>query len=183
MLHDIQLCGSLKVDGVVFGALTADGQVDVRTTAELVATAKQLGLDVTFHRAFDMCCDLRVALEALIRLGVPRVLTSGGCATASEGCSVLQQLVAQSAGRIGILGAGGIRANNVAHIIQQTGVTEIHSSAKRLVQSCMLFRPSAPQLTSLCSATAASDWEWGIADEGAVQDIVSIVSSKQVSTC
>lgn len=42
MLHDIQLCGSLKVDGVVFGALTADGQVDVRTTAELVATAKQL---------------------------------------------------------------------------------------------------------------------------------------------
>lgn len=55
--------------------------------------------------------------------------------------------------------------------------------ACRLVQSCMLFRPSAPQLTSLCSATAASDWEWGIADEGAVQDIVSIVSSKQVSTC
>lgn len=42
------------------------------------------GLDVTFHRAFDLCHGLGTALDQLISLGVPRVLTSGGCPTAME---------------------------------------------------------------------------------------------------
>lgn len=61
MLRDIELCRSVGVDGVVIGCLTADGDVDIPAMKRLLEAAK--GMDVTFHRAFDMCRDPRKALE------------------------------------------------------------------------------------------------------------------------
>ncbi len=84
--------------GVVFGCLTAEGHVDeVRTTA-LVAAARPLG--VTFHRAFDMVENHDAALDALIRCGVDRVLTSGGALTGIAGLPVLRRLQARANGKI-----------------------------------------------------------------------------------
>jgi copper homeostasis protein CutC len=51
MLRDIALARSLDADGIVIGALTAAGDVDVRTVHQLVDAAGSML--VTFHRAFD----------------------------------------------------------------------------------------------------------------------------------
>ena len=82
MQEDIRLAKELGADGVVFGCLTAEGNIDCRHTEELVRLARPM--KVTFHRAFDMCRDARKSLEELIGLGVERVLTSGQEASCME---------------------------------------------------------------------------------------------------
>jgi len=69
-------------------------------------------------------------LEQAIRLGFSRILTSGGAATAPEGAAQIARYVAQARGRIAILPGGGINASNVAQLVRDTGVTEVHFSVK-----------------------------------------------------
>ncbi len=69
---------TIGADGVVFGILTLDGEVDKERTRGLVERARPL--NVTFHRAFDLSCDPYQAMEDLIDLGVDRLLTSGQAA-------------------------------------------------------------------------------------------------------
>ena len=125
MLDDIARARSLGAAGVVVGALGADGRVDRAAMERLVAAAGPMS--VTFHRAFDVVPDRIAALEALIPLGVDRVLTSGGAPTAEAGVPELKRLVDRAAGRIGILAAGRIRAANVPAIVRATGVREVHA--------------------------------------------------------
>jgi copper homeostasis protein len=87
-------------------------------------------LPLTFHRAFDECPDPGQALETVIALGVTRVLTSGGAATAPQGAATIAKLVRRAAGRIGILAGGGITADNVAELVRTSGVREVHLSTK-----------------------------------------------------
>jgi copper homeostasis protein len=115
--------------GFVFGALNADGTIDAPTAQALVAASA--GAPVTFHKAFDETTDLPAALDTLMALGVNRVLTSGGASTAAAGRAMLRALVAQSAGRITILGGGGVRAHNLRALLAETGVPEVHLRAMR----------------------------------------------------
>jgi copper homeostasis protein len=85
---------------------------------------------MTFHRAFDACVDLAAALLCLIDLGVDRVLTSGGARTAPEGAERIDRLVRQAERRIEIVAGGGIEGGNVARLVKETGVREVHLSAK-----------------------------------------------------
>ena len=71
-----------------------------------------------------------VSLERLIDLGVDRVLTSGGARTAPEGVERIRQLVIQAQGRIEILAGGGIDGDNVARLVRDTGVREVHFSVR-----------------------------------------------------
>ncbi|KXX69678.1 copper homeostasis protein CutC [Flammeovirga sp. SJP92] len=138
MLEDIKTAKRLGMNGVVIGALTADAEIDVERCKALVEEAKPLG--VTFHRAFDMARDSHKALEDLIGLGVDRVLTSGQMMTAPEGVEVLKGLVEQADGRIEIMAGSGVLPKNVKEIIEKTGVTAVHSSASKLVDSQMTFK-------------------------------------------
>jgi copper homeostasis protein len=87
MQADIRTCIEAGCDGVVIGMLKADGSVDKERCTELVRLARQWGLGVTFHRAFDMCADQFQALEDIIEIGCERILTSGGKSTAMEGAT------------------------------------------------------------------------------------------------
>lgn len=131
MALDLKFGLAAGVDGFVFGCLNADGTIDQRRTTHLVKLAA--GRQTVFHRAFDVTPDPSVALETLIALGVTRVLTSGRQSTAWEGADLIRQLVAQAAGRIEILPGGGIRAAQVAALVQRTGATQVHASASRAV--------------------------------------------------
>jgi copper homeostasis protein len=137
MQADIRNCIELGCDGIVIGMLNADGTIDKPRCTELVRMAKQWGLGVTFHRAFDMCADQYQALEDIIEMGCDRILTSGGKSTAMEGVTVLMHLVEKAAGRISIMPGSGITENNVADLVHFTGVTEIHSSARISISSQM----------------------------------------------
>ena len=125
MRRDIGTVMELGAAGVVFGALDGTKRIDVEQTRSLVSVAA--GAPVTFHRAFDRTPDLLASLDTLVSLGVTRVLTSGGAATASEGVEMLAALVARAAGAIEILAGGGVRASNVRELVRRTRVREVHA--------------------------------------------------------
>jgi copper homeostasis protein len=125
MLDDIEGARSTRVAGIVTGALTHDARVDVERTRALVDAAA--GLPVTFHKAFDSTNDLPDALEQLVRIGVDRVLTSGGARTALDGASPIAHLVDRARDRIAIIAGGKVRAHNVRELIARTGVREVHA--------------------------------------------------------
>lgn len=138
MRRDICIARELGAAGIVLGILKPDGSIDEPRTAELIALARPAS--VTFHRAIDMTRDLGEALETLVRLGVDRVLTSGGEPTVLEGVEAIAALVKQAAARIVVMPGGGIRERNVERILQATGATEIHVSGSRSVESRMEYR-------------------------------------------
>lgn len=127
-IKHIQRSKNAGAQGIVTGELTGDRHVAEARTLELIEAARPL--PVTFHRAFDECLELGAALEALIRVGVTRVLTSGGARSAADGAERIGRLVTQAKGRIEILAGGGIDAGTVARLVQDTGVREIHFSVK-----------------------------------------------------
>ena len=70
-------------------------------TKEIVRRAGNM--EITFHRAFDICSNPMQALEDVIECGCTRILTSGWKNTAFEGMSLLKDLVQQASGRIKIM--------------------------------------------------------------------------------
>ena len=143
MQADVRACIEAGCDGVVIGILNADGSIDIKRCTELVRLARQWGLGVTFHRAFDMCNDLFGAMEQIIEMGCERILTSGGKSTAMEGASVIAQLVEKAAGRIKIMPGSGVSETNVADLVRYTGVTEVHSSARIQIPGKMVYKNDA----------------------------------------
>ena len=142
-------------DGIVIGALTPEGDVDVPLMERLVSLVESYNLaaelvqsdlchaandshffpgpsrrvSMTFHRAFDRCRRPFEALEQIIALGCDRILTSGHAATAEAGVATLRELQRRAGGRIGILPGCGVTPGNAARILATTGCTEIHASA------------------------------------------------------
>lgn len=140
MLDDVAAIRETGAAGVVFGCLTADGAIDEPRTTALVAAARPLS--VTVHRAFDMTAQPEEALEALIRCGVNRVLTSGQRPTGIEGRDLLARLVRQAAGRIIILGCGDLREDTIGQV-RDAGLSELHFSALATIPSAMRYRNPA----------------------------------------
>lgn len=136
MVEDIEMVRSFGIQHIVVGALTTSAEIDLNITKTLIQTAQ--GMEITFHRAFDLCNNPFQALEQLIELGCHRLLTSGQAVTAEQGIPLLQKLVQQANNRIQIMAGCGINANNVKTLIEQTQVPEIHFSAKGYRISPML---------------------------------------------
>lgn len=153
MLDDVETALALGCDGVVIGALDRDGNIDVARCRRLIDAAR--GLDVTFHRAFDVSRDLSRSLEDIIALGCRRVLTSGAHAGAHAGAATIRRLVDQAGARLVVMPGGGVDAGNVAALRRLTGAREFHASAKRRWPSP---QPSAPDgLADLSSGELRTD--------------------------
>lgn len=128
MKLDVEACVKAGAGGVVVGALTADGEIDVEGTKEMMTYAE--GVEVTFHRAFDRAKDAKKALEEIIGLGCDRILTSGQRPSAFEGKELLKEINEQANGRIKIMPGAGVTFENAGEILKTTGCDEIHASAK-----------------------------------------------------
>jgi len=137
METDIRIARELGADGVVFGCLAKDGNIDIEANERLVKAAGSLSK--TFHRAFDRCRDAHTALEQLEDLGFDRILTSGQQPTALQGITLLKQLNEQAQGRITILAGCGVNEENIAEIQRQTDVHEFHFSARTPMHSLMEY--------------------------------------------
>lgn len=138
MLEDVRILRGEGVAGVVIGCLTPDGLIDEARTKALVQAARPMA--VTCHRAFDMTADAGEALEALVRAGVDRVLTSGQRDTALEGLAILKRIADQAAGRITVMGCGALDADSIRTVRDAAGLRELHFAALRTVSSGMAFR-------------------------------------------
>lgn len=138
MKNDILFCKHLGMDGVVIGALLANGKIDLVKTEKLIEWAYPMG--VTFHRAFDRCLNPYEALEELISLGCERILTSGQKMTAPEGVALISELQQQADGRIIIMPGSGVRVDTVEKLALQTKCVEFHTSLRDTIESSMAFR-------------------------------------------
>ena len=138
MLYDIRVAKELGADGLVFGCLNPEGNVDIPVMQRLMEAAGDT--PVTFHRAFDHTSDPLKALEDIIGLGCARILTSGCRPTALEGASLLSQLVEVAGDRLIIMPGCGVKEGNIAEIARLSGAREFHFSARESVESGMLFR-------------------------------------------
>jgi len=138
MMDDISFCGAAGVNGVVIGALNPRGGVDRPLCRNMVALARSYGLSVTFHRAIDESRNIDKALDAVIALGVDRILTSGGAESAWEGRDVIKRMVQRinalypEGSGPKILAGAGVNFANAAPLVAVTGVSEIHGSRLEL---------------------------------------------------
>lgn len=133
MLHEIDAARDAGLAGVVIGALTQAGELDLVLLKRLVAHAA--GLDVTLNRAVDLLPDPLVAVDVAIDLGLATILTSGGALKAHDGIATIAAMQARAAGRVEILPGSGINAANVAAILDGAGVGSAHASCGRLVDT------------------------------------------------
>jgi len=138
MREDIRYAAESGANGVVFGLLTENGEVDVEHTRELVELARPM--QVTFHRAIDMARDLEEALENVVQTGADRILTSGGEQSANLGSECIANLVRRSGSRIGVMVCGGVRPENVQAIAHSTAANQFHSSLRTAVPSLVTNR-------------------------------------------
>ena len=141
MLKDIANARQLGADGVVFGCLTPEGDIDLPLMERLMEASE--GMSVTFHRAFDVCRNPLKALEDIIALGCNRILTSGQQPTAEQGIPFLKELQKKAGERIILLAGCGVKEENIARIAQETGIHEFHFSAREEVNSAMQYRNEA----------------------------------------
>lgn len=172
MKADVAAAIRAGVDGIVIGALTAEGDVDTEACRRLI-DATEDGVSVTFHRAFDLCRDPECSLEEIIALGCDRILTSGLAPTAEQGIPMLRKLNDLAAGRIIILAGGGVTAENARGIIAATGVTELHASAKRTIGSEMRFRRGDVSM----GKPGADEYSRSVTDPSAVAAIINAMNS------
>ncbi len=128
MQRDADLALDAGADGLVFGFLTGDGDVDVARCRRFLEGRRRPGVQLVFHRAYDVVRDPHVALEQLVDLGFTRVLTSGRAGSAVGGLDEIRRTREQAAGRIEVLPGGGIRISNVNEVVRRTGVDQVHLS-------------------------------------------------------
>lgn len=170
MRRDIRQARALGADGVVLGLLLPDGTVDAARTGRLVAMARPL--DVTFHRAIDVCRDPIEALDALMLTGVDRVLTSGQAPSALSGARMIARMVRHAANQLVILPGGRINESNAARIIERTGARELHVRGARQVKSGMKYRS---KVISFRGKPLPSDYVGEYTDAGRIRSIVKSV--------
>ena len=164
--RDIEQMKALGVDGIAIGALTANGDVDEPVMRSLIALARPMA--VTFHRAFDFVRDQDSALTALLALGVDRVLTSGGAATALGGAGAIRRMVERAGAQMIVMAGGSITASNVGEVVAASGVTEVHVRGAARVESAMMHRRPAVSL----SKSGASDYERSVTSAAEIRRVV-----------
>lgn len=119
--------------GVVVGALRPDRTLDEDALRRFVDAARSVSAhaEVTLHRAVDHAADPVATVAELADLGVTRVLTSGGAASAPAGAATIARMV-DAAGPVQVMAGAGVTPADVAALVA-TGVAALHLSAKRSV--------------------------------------------------
>ncbi len=127
MKTDIDICNKLKVDGIVFGILNENNEIDFDKCKELLSLWNNK--PATFHRAFDMTSDLEKSINTIIELGFERVLTSGGKEKAIDGVWNILDLYKKCKDKISVMAGSGITAENV-HLFSE--LDEVHATCKKI---------------------------------------------------
>jgi len=130
METDVFQAQELGMDGVVFGALNADGSLDTDALEMLIAAAG--GMQITFHMAFDAIPKAKQAesIDWLADAGIDRILTHGGALDTplASHYADLKQTIADAHQRLIILPGGGITSDNLTEVTNELGVFEAHGS-------------------------------------------------------
>ena len=130
MKEDAEILLKNGADGIVFGILNPDHSVREPETNAMCDLIHRYGKTAVFHRAFDLVPDPDSAVNTLIACGADRILTSGRKETARLGASCIRDLIRKYGSRIEILPGCGIRAENILEVLEETGASQFHMTAK-----------------------------------------------------
>ena len=111
MKETIKFCKNQKFDGVVFGCLDDDNELDLNKIKYLADFAEPL--NVIIHKAIDLTSSPLNSLKKLLEIdNVNGVLSSGGFETAELGTEVLKKMINISPYDFEIISAGKITNQN-----------------------------------------------------------------------
>lgn len=136
VLADMKALKDEGADGFVFGALTADREIDVEICRKVIDAAGDY--PVTFHRAFDITPQSKWLenVELIAGLGFTRILSSGYCRSVEKGINTLSDIrdhIVQNGLNVKLVPGGGITVENAEEILQMTGCSEFHATGKTRV--------------------------------------------------
>lgn len=139
VLHDVEHCQRMGVQGVVVGILDQSDQI-CRTSLEAIIGISG-NMDVTFHRAFDDTYEFDKSLDILIEAGVKRVLSAGLARNVDIGMTVLQKMTDYANGRIEVMTGGGVNINNILKLKEEVQPAAIHFSGtnKTIIDEGSMF--------------------------------------------
>ncbi len=158
-------------DGIAFGCLNDQGNVDVEQTKEIIAIIKSYGKEVVFHRAFDCVKDPYATIELLIELGVDRILTSGLQAKAMDGMELIKDLQSKYGDKIELLAGSGMNATNAKQMMDETGISQVHSSCKGWVND----PTTTGKAVNYCYAASPNENNYDVVKKELVEQIVKSV--------
>ena len=124
MKEDIKVFKDLGVKGLVLGCLTSDNKIDLELTKTLVNLTYPM--EITFHKAIDEISNPLDYIEDLVNIGIKRILTSGGKATALEGKDLINDMIKKSNGRLKIVVAGKVTKENLNELSNLISADEFH---------------------------------------------------------
>ena len=160
-----EMCDSIKefvevgADGVVVGALTPAGDLDVAAMKKFIEAAN--GTKTVLHRAFDMCREPFSALEKAKELGADTILTSGQKRNCVEGAGLLKELIERAGNDINILIGAGVNAEAIKKVFEITGGKNYHMSGKKVIDSKMIYRKKEVNM-GLPSLSEYDIWETSV---------------------
>lgn len=119
---------SCGVAGLAFGCMVATNGRSQMNFEAIGQVSEVCGdRELVIHRVFDeLGAEQQTVTNELVKLGVKRILTSGGAASALEGAQRLAEL--QVSGGIEILPGAGIQSKNAVEILEKTGCNQLHGS-------------------------------------------------------
>ena len=172
MCEEIKIFRDLGANGVVIGALTPDGDLDMEKMKRMMECAGDM--DVTLHRAFDMTRDPYETLERAIELGCKTILTSGQMQDVVAGKELLKEIYAKADGRIDIMAGCGVKKWNIQEIHDYTGIKVFHTTGRKgALDSGMKYRKS----TVAMGLPSLSEYEIWQTDEQEYRECAEIVHS------
>ncbi len=142
LAREAELFGKAGAAGIVVGCLTEDGSLHMGRMEELVGLARENGMKVTLHRAFDLCADPMEAYRSACHLQVDTILTSGQEKDCLTGLPLLKRLdgLQQETGGPRIMAGAGVNPDRIRLFLAQTGIGCYHMSARKEVDSGMRYR-------------------------------------------
>lgn len=138
--REIELFHEAGAQGVVIGCLTEDGALHMPQMEKLMKAAE--GMQVTLHRAFDVCADPVQTYHQARELGIDTILTSGQQSSCLAGIELLQKLARLQRETDGpkIMAGAGVTPEVIRQFLTQTEITSYHLSAKVTLDSGMRYR-------------------------------------------
>lgn len=133
MLKDAKIMLETRADGIVFGFLYENNQINIERTKKMVNLIHSFNAEAIFHKAFDEIDDLDEATRILIDCKVDRILTSGKAIYPNilEGCKRIKDLNDKYSDKIELLPGGGVRINNIKDVIRASNSKQIHMTSKK----------------------------------------------------
>lgn len=123
MQKDISIIKEIGANGVVFGMLDKDNNIDEKNLNVLLECCDNL--DVTFHRAIDES-NIMDSIKILKDYDkITNILTSGGRGSIVDNIQIIKNMMFCS-NHIKILLGGGLNFNNIEKIKESTKASNFH---------------------------------------------------------